>query len=185
MPGRHFPAPSVTATIAGMTAARIADLRHAWPDAGDAPLAGELAREAQAGRLDADAVTTIVEAAGQRAPRLERPAGLTEREAEVIAMPARGLQTKQVARALVISVKTADRNTRTSRRFDPCRGDAVRHGARAHRVRRTPDGQPGGSVIASAATRELAAQRRAEEGGKAGLPQEAAGNPETSSSPLI
>jgi HD-GYP domain-containing protein (c-di-GMP phosphodiesterase class II) len=81
--------------------------RDAMPPA-DA--AQELAREARAGRLDADAVTAVVEAAGQRAPRLDRPAGLTEREAEVVALLARGLQTKQVARALGISVKTADRH---------------------------------------------------------------------------
>ena len=67
-----------------------------------------LAREASAGRLDPDAVTAVVEAAGERVPRLERPAGLTEREAEVLGMLARGLQTKQVARGLGISAKTAD-----------------------------------------------------------------------------
>ena len=92
-----------------------ADAYHAMtqPRAHRAPIppertADELAREAGAGRLDADAVTAVLEAAGQRAPRLERPAGLTEREAEVVGMLARGLQTKQVARALGISVKTAD-----------------------------------------------------------------------------
>jgi HD-GYP domain-containing protein (c-di-GMP phosphodiesterase class II) len=67
-----------------------------------------LASEANAGRLDPDAVAAVVEAAGQRVPRLERPAGLTDREAEVVGLLARGLQTKQVARALGISVKTAD-----------------------------------------------------------------------------
>jgi HD-GYP domain-containing protein (c-di-GMP phosphodiesterase class II) len=67
-----------------------------------------LGREAGAGRLDPDAVTAVLEAAGQRVPRIERPAGLTEREAEVVALLARGLQTKQVARRLGISVKTAD-----------------------------------------------------------------------------
>ena len=72
--------------------------------------ADALAREASAGRLDADAVGAVLECAGQRAPRIERPAGLTEREAEVVALLARGLQTKQVARALGISVKTADRH---------------------------------------------------------------------------
>jgi HD-GYP domain-containing protein (c-di-GMP phosphodiesterase class II) len=81
-----------------------------------AAAAEELAREAQAGRLDADAVTAVVEAAGQRAPRLERPAGLTEREAVVVAMLARGLQTKQVARALGISIKTADRHVQNAYR---------------------------------------------------------------------
>jgi HD-GYP domain-containing protein (c-di-GMP phosphodiesterase class II) len=69
-----------------------------------------LAEEAIAGRLDPDAVAAVLGAAGQRAPRLERPAGLTEREAAVVAMLARGLQTKQVARELAISVKTADRH---------------------------------------------------------------------------
>jgi DNA-binding NarL/FixJ family response regulator len=81
-----------------------------------AEAAQALAREARAGRLDADAVTAVVEAAGQRAPRLERPAGLTEREAEVVAMLARGLQTKQVARALGITVKTADHHVQNAYR---------------------------------------------------------------------
>jgi HD-GYP domain-containing protein (c-di-GMP phosphodiesterase class II) len=70
--------------------------------------ADELAREAGAGRLDADAVSAVVEAAGQRVPRIERPEGLTEREAQVVGLLARGLQTKQIARALGISVRTAD-----------------------------------------------------------------------------
>ena len=44
------------------------------------------------------------------APRIERPAGITDREAQVVGLLARGLQTKQIARALGISVKTADRH---------------------------------------------------------------------------
>ena len=72
--------------------------------------ADELAREAGGGRFDPDAVTAVIEGAGQRVTRIERPAELTEREAEVVGMLARGLQTKQVARALGISVKTADRH---------------------------------------------------------------------------
>jgi HD-GYP domain-containing protein (c-di-GMP phosphodiesterase class II) len=69
-----------------------------------------LSQEARAGRLDAEAVGAVLEASGQRAPRIERPAGLTEREAQVVGLLARGLQTKQVARGLGISVKTADRH---------------------------------------------------------------------------
>jgi HD-GYP domain-containing protein (c-di-GMP phosphodiesterase class II) len=69
-----------------------------------------LGEEARAGRLDADAVGAVLEAAGHRAPRIERPAGLTEREVEVVALLARGLQTKQVAHTLGISAKTADRH---------------------------------------------------------------------------
>jgi DNA-binding CsgD family transcriptional regulator len=59
-------------------------------------------------------VAAVLEAAGQRIPRLERPAGLTEREAEVVALLARGLQTKQVARRLGISVKTADHHVQNA-----------------------------------------------------------------------
>jgi HD-GYP domain-containing protein (c-di-GMP phosphodiesterase class II) len=72
--------------------------------------ADELVKEASDGRFGPDAVTAVVEEAGQSVPRIERPAGLTEREAEVVGMLARGLQTKQVARALGISIKTADRH---------------------------------------------------------------------------
>ncbi len=73
-----------------------------------------LGQEARAGRLDADAVTAVLEAAGQRVPRIDRPAGLTEREVQVVCLLARGLQTKQVARALGISVKTADRHVQNA-----------------------------------------------------------------------
>jgi HD-GYP domain-containing protein (c-di-GMP phosphodiesterase class II) len=78
--------------------------------------ARELADDVRGGRLDPEAVGAVLEAAGQPAPRLERPAGLTEREAEVVAMLARGLQTKQVAQALGISVKTADRHVQNAYR---------------------------------------------------------------------
>jgi HD-GYP domain-containing protein (c-di-GMP phosphodiesterase class II) len=73
-----------------------------------------LAGEVRAGRLDAVAVKAVLEAAGQRPPRLERPAGLTPRETDVIVLVARGLQTKQIARALGISVKTADNHTQNA-----------------------------------------------------------------------
>jgi len=75
-----------------------------------------LGEEADAGRLDPDAVTAVCVSAGQRAPRIKRPAGLTEREAEVVALLARGLQTKQVAGALGISVKTADHHIQSAYR---------------------------------------------------------------------
>jgi HD-GYP domain-containing protein (c-di-GMP phosphodiesterase class II) len=73
-----------------------------------------LGREVGAGRLDPDAVTAVLEVAGHRVPRLERPAGLTEREAAVVGLLARGLQTKQVARRLGISVKTADHHVQNA-----------------------------------------------------------------------
>jgi HD-GYP domain-containing protein (c-di-GMP phosphodiesterase class II) len=69
-----------------------------------------LGEEARAGRLDGDSVAAVLEAAGHRPPQIARPAGLTDREAQVIGLLARGLQTKQIARALGISAKTADRH---------------------------------------------------------------------------
>ncbi len=63
-----------------------------------------------AGELDADAVAAVLQAAGQVVPRMRRPAGLTDREATVVGLVARGLQTKQVAHRLGISPKTADRH---------------------------------------------------------------------------
>ena len=75
-----------------------------------------LGDEAKAGRLDAEMVAAVLQGAGQPAPRIERPAGLTERELEVIGLLAHGLQTKQVARALGISIKTADRHIQNAYR---------------------------------------------------------------------
>jgi HD-GYP domain-containing protein (c-di-GMP phosphodiesterase class II) len=69
-----------------------------------------LGQEARAGRLDADSVAAVLDAAGHGTRRVARPAGLTEREAEVVGLLARGLQTKQIARSLGISAKTADRH---------------------------------------------------------------------------
>ena len=74
----------------------------------------ELQAEANAGRLDPDAVAAVIVAMGQPAPAVERPAGLTDREATVIGLLARGLQTKQIAGALGISAKTADRHIQNS-----------------------------------------------------------------------
>ena len=109
---------STAATLS--TPARLlaaADAFHAMtePRPHRAPLSDDeaaavLTHEARAGRLDADAVAAILKAAGRRPPRMERPGGLTEREAEVIALLARGLHTKQVAQRLGISIKTADRH---------------------------------------------------------------------------
>ena len=86
---------------------------HRQPLAPEAA-ADALSQEARTGRLDTDAVAAVLDAAGQRVPRFERPAGLTEREAEVVCLLARGLQTKQIARALGISVKTADHHVQNA-----------------------------------------------------------------------
>ena len=70
--------------------------------------AGELRHDVRSGRLGAEAVDAVLAAAGQRqGKRRSGPAGLTPREIEVLALIARGASTKQVARALGITVKTA------------------------------------------------------------------------------
>lgn len=73
-----------------------------------------LGHQASFGRLDADGVAAVLDVAGQRAPHSARPAGLTERETQVVALLARGLQTKQIGRALGISAKTADRHVQNA-----------------------------------------------------------------------
>lgn len=75
-----------------------------------------LASVADEGALDPASVTAVIEAAGQTAPPIGRPGGLTEREAQVIGLLSRGLQTKQVATALGISPKTADTHIQSAYR---------------------------------------------------------------------
>ena len=88
-----------------------AAMREARPyrPALDAPAAeAELKREAERGRLDPDAVDAVLNAAGHRVlerPR-ELPAGLTQRELEVLLVLVRGESNQGIARDLGISAKT-------------------------------------------------------------------------------
>ena len=66
--------------------------------------------DARAGRLDHDATTAVLAEAGQHAPRARRtwPAGLSDREVEVLALIAAGRSNAEVAETLVISRRTAE-----------------------------------------------------------------------------
>lgn len=75
-----------------------------------------LTEKAKAGFYDPEMVMAVAKAAGQPTPEIERPAGLTEREVEVVGLLARGLRTKQIARELDIATKTADRHVQNSYR---------------------------------------------------------------------
>ena len=69
----------------------------------------ELHADVRAGRLDADAVESVLAAAGQsHSKRRGGPAGLTPREIQVLQLIARGASTRQVAKRLEITSKTAD-----------------------------------------------------------------------------
>lgn len=71
--------------------------------------ADRLASEAEAGRLDAEAVDAVLSAAGQKRTRPVRqgwPADLTDREVDVLRLLARGLSNREVGRRLFISPKT-------------------------------------------------------------------------------
>ncbi len=73
-----------------------------------AEAAVRLTAEARAGRLDADAVTAVLTAAGNGGSQRVRPAGLTERQVEVLRLVARGLSNRDIATRLVISPRTAE-----------------------------------------------------------------------------
>jgi HD-GYP domain-containing protein (c-di-GMP phosphodiesterase class II) len=74
-----------------------------------------LREEAQAGRLDGQAVEAVLAAAGERpAVRAQAPAGLTEREVEVLRLLARGLTNREIAGELKIAVKTAGNHVQST-----------------------------------------------------------------------
>ena len=76
--------------------------------------AHELEAMARAGRLDGEAVRGVLAAAGHRAKpsRAAWPAGLSEREVEVLRLICRGGTKKQVASLLSISPSTVDHHVR-------------------------------------------------------------------------
>jgi DNA-binding CsgD family transcriptional regulator/tetratricopeptide (TPR) repeat protein len=100
------------------------------------PLLRELELLAERARLDLESPDV---AEPDARSRLQEALGLTKREAEVLALIARGYTNREIADALVISVKTADHHvSHILRKLDaPNRLEAA---AIAHRVAR-PDGR--------------------------------------------
>ena len=83
------------------------------PALGAQAAARHLDDETNAGRLDRDAVAAVLEAAGhQRRPTHSTwPAGLTDREVDVLRLLARGQTRKQIANQLYISESTVHTHT--------------------------------------------------------------------------
>jgi ATP/maltotriose-dependent transcriptional regulator MalT len=72
------------------------------------PAGAELRSQAALGKLDADAVEAVLAVAGHQpaAKKRDLPAGLSEREAEVLCLAVRGLSNRQIAEELFLAPKT-------------------------------------------------------------------------------
>lgn len=74
-----------------------------------AEIAEIVSSEARAGRLDPECVRAVLEAAGRPVPaRAAWPAGLSDREVDVLRLVARGLSNASIAKSLFISPRTAE-----------------------------------------------------------------------------
>jgi HD-GYP domain-containing protein (c-di-GMP phosphodiesterase class II) len=69
-----------------------------------------LAEQARSGRLDPECVRAVIQAAGQPPPKVRTvwPAGLSDREVEVLRLLAHGLPNRAIAERLYISPRTAE-----------------------------------------------------------------------------
>lgn len=85
----------------------LAQARPDRPPQGREQRAETMQDEARAGRLDGEAVSAVLTAAGHRVRRrATAPAGLTQREVEVLVLLSSGRPNKSIARELSVSPKT-------------------------------------------------------------------------------
>jgi HD-GYP domain-containing protein (c-di-GMP phosphodiesterase class II) len=115
---RQIPAPLLPMPARLLAAAEVfrgmIEARPHRPECGPDQAATELQAQAARGLLDPDAVVAILDVAGHTGAitRLRRPAGLTGREIEVLALLAKGMTNKQIAHALIVSPATVDHHVR-------------------------------------------------------------------------
>jgi HD-GYP domain-containing protein (c-di-GMP phosphodiesterase class II) len=104
-PGLPLPARLLAAsdTYRALTEARAYRLARS-----DAQAADTLRAEARAGRLDGEAVEAVLAAAGHVPTRRMWPAGLSDREVEVLRLLARGFPNKAIAQSLSVTPKTVE-----------------------------------------------------------------------------
>jgi HD-GYP domain-containing protein (c-di-GMP phosphodiesterase class II) len=77
--------------------------------------AEELTADAKAGRLDPEAVRAVLDAAGHQPARVPRawPAGLTDREVDVLRLLAIGCSNREIGRRLFVSPRTAEHHVQS------------------------------------------------------------------------
>jgi HD-GYP domain-containing protein (c-di-GMP phosphodiesterase class II) len=107
--GADLSAPARVLAAADVYAA-MADDRPYRPRFASSAIAEAIRNQATAGVLDPASAAAVLEAAGHVRPKVTRPAGLSDREVEVLALLSTGLATKQIAARLGIAAKTADRH---------------------------------------------------------------------------
>jgi DNA-binding CsgD family transcriptional regulator len=108
-PGTQVPTPVRVLAAADAFQAMTQDRPHR-PRLAPEAASEALAADARSGRLDPECVRAVIEAAGQPVPRVRTawPAGLSDREVEVLRLLARGLPNRAIAGSLYISPRTAE-----------------------------------------------------------------------------